>query len=61
MQKIIAFVDEYYYYNSYSPTIAQISRSLSLTVGAVHKYLHLMNYMGKLYFDRLYIITPHIE
>ena len=47
MQRIIAFVDEYYNENSYSPTIAEISRSLSLAVGTVHKYLHRMTEMDK--------------
>ena len=61
MQRIIAFVDEYYNENSYSPTIAEISRSLSLAVGTVHKYLHRMTEMDKLYFDGRHIITPYIE
>ena len=61
MQRIIVFVDEYYNENSYSPTIAEISRSLSLAVGTVHKYLHRMTEMHKLYFDGRHIITPYIE
>ena len=61
MHRIIAFVDEYYNENSYSPTIAEISRSLSLAVGTVHKYLHRMPEMDKLYFDGRHIITPYIE
>ena len=61
MQRIIAFVDEYYNENSYSPTIAKISRSLSLAVGTIHKYLHRMTEMDKLYFDGRHIITPYIE
>lgn len=61
MQRIIAFVDEYYSENSYSPTIAEISRSLSLAVGTVHKYLHRMTKMDKLFFDGRHIITPYIE
>lgn len=54
-------MDEYYNENSYSPTIAEISRSLSLAVGTVHKYLHRMTEMDKLYFDGRHIITPYIE
>ena len=61
MQRIIAFVDEYYNENSYSPTIAEISRRLSFAVGTVHKYLHRMTEMDKLYFDGRHIITPYIE
>ena len=61
MQRIIAFVDEYYNENSYSPTISEISQSLSLAVGTVHKYLHRMTEMDKLYFDGRHIITPYIE
>ena len=48
MQRIIAFVDEYYNENSYSPTIAEISRRLSFAVGTVPKYLHRMTEMDTL-------------
>lgn len=61
MQRIIAFVDKYYNENSYSPTIAEISQNLSLAVGTIHKYLHRMTEMDKLYFDGRHIITPYIE
>ena len=60
MQRIIAFVDEYYNENSYSPTIAEISRSLSLAVGTVHKYLHRMDESGELSFDGRHIVTHRI-
>lgn len=61
MQRIVSFVDEYYNENSYSPTIAEISKSLSLAVGTVHKYLHRMTETDKLCFDGRHIITPYIE
>lgn len=61
MRRLIAFVDEYYNENSYSPTIVVISRNLSLAVGTVHKYLHRMNEMNILRFDGRHIITPYIE
>lgn len=54
-------MDEYYNENIYLPTIAEISRSLSLAVGTVHKYLHCMAEMDKLYFDGRHIIAPYIE
>ena len=61
MQRITDYVDEYYKDNGYSPTIAEISKNLSLAVGTIHKYLHRMTEMNLLSFDGRHIVTPYIE
>lgn len=60
-RKIIDFVDRYYAYNGYTPTISSIAKNLCISNGVVHKYLHRMTETGELSYDGRHILTPRIE
>ena len=60
-KKIINFVDSYYAYNGYPPTISSIAKNLCISNGVVHKYLHRMTETGELSYDGRHILTPRIE
>lgn len=60
-KKIINFVDSYYAYNGYTPTISSIAKNLCISNGVVHKYLHRMTETGELSYDGRHILTPRIE
>ncbi|MBR4959322.1 MAG: repressor LexA [Clostridia bacterium] len=60
-ERIINFVDSYYANNGYTPTISTIAKSLRLSDGVVHKYLHRMTESDELTYDGRHIITPRIE
>lgn len=59
--RIIDFVDGYYADNGYTPTISTIAKSLRMSDGVVHKYLHRMTESGELSYDGRHILTPRIE
>ena len=60
-ERIIDFVDGYYADNGYTPTISTIAKSLRMSDGVVHKYLHRMAESGALSYDGRHIFTPRIE
>lgn len=60
MQKIISAVDDYYIANGHSPSITSISNAISLSRGAVHKYLVAMTERGMIQYDGKSILTDTI-
>lgn len=46
MNKIIKFIDDYYFENNYTPTISEISDAMEMSKGNVHAYITEMSERG---------------